>query len=355
MAIDSKLHEAFSAPNFSHRAQTPLVQFIQQVRVKYDTTADPWSLTFQWICSKKIFETSKSVCDFILLGLARIFKAEGIDINDVFPDGLAMSDEERTTSVSLVYSTILGGNVELDKDNVMPSLTWLFLNYEEMLAHDGIKRALLKKCPEELQFLQKKGRESQKAGLKFDNHKDQSTSRTFDAVDKKPAEKLASLHLKRKESDSNSSEQTHNEEHRSNPQPKRVKLQIPNASNNNYHASVANSNTSSHSFIFHFPNPESLVNPENNEQEKGPIAVSTINSAQGVPFSRWLSLTQIDRQSNYFSNQHTFNNNNLIYAQQLDDELDAIQDTLSLPSASSLPSYHSSNTDTQQGNMDRNN
>ena len=150
-ALGKELPKLFSnESNFSMDEEEQIMErYIHSVYEKYFNDLK-WSYTLRKICMDlKIFgEELSQVNQFIPIGLSRILKAEGVDINQLFKNKPAINDWTRKVdNVAQVYSKILGRKVVLNKDNFLPSLAWLFVKYH--YEYPGKRSILTTPCSEE--------------------------------------------------------------------------------------------------------------------------------------------------------------------------------------------------------------
>ena len=155
-AINKKLPERFlTAPEFTKDEK--MEKLIFNINENCSQANYPWSDTFREVCLElQIFSTKPiNVGRLILIGLSRILKAEGVDISDLFKAQPANVDWTREVkNVETVYSAIMGTKVNIEKDNMLPSLTWLFVRYHQEYSEK--RDILLTVCSEENRLPHKK-------------------------------------------------------------------------------------------------------------------------------------------------------------------------------------------------------
>ena len=159
-ALDKDLPKLFcNEPSFSVKEKKE--RYIYKIFEKCPDVST-WSHVFRKVCmDRSIFgDELNKVKEFIPVGLSRILKAEGVDISDLFEFQHAIEDWTRSPkNVSIVYSGIIRSQVNLEKDNLLPSLTWLFVRYRQ--AYPKKRSILLTPCSEEKQFLIKRQKPNQ--------------------------------------------------------------------------------------------------------------------------------------------------------------------------------------------------
>ena len=106
--------------------------------LKFNTNSDVWKKTIRKVCQEQgIFgDKFMTVDELIHVGFSRILKAEGVDIDDII-SGDSFSHEEL---IFQVYYKVLDTALSTSSDNLIPSATWLFLEYFRMFP---AKRATL--------------------------------------------------------------------------------------------------------------------------------------------------------------------------------------------------------------------
>ena len=97
-----------------------------------------WARVFQVACRKqKIFGSKFMLEDELLnVGFSRILKAEGVDIKDLISSDNFSCEEV----IFQVYYKVLDTNLTASNDNLISSVTWLFLEYSRLFPE---KKALL--------------------------------------------------------------------------------------------------------------------------------------------------------------------------------------------------------------------
>ena len=131
-AFTKELHNVF-APDDGHvRELTSLEKKIHSA-YKASSKTNRWTCTFKRAVEEhQIFgEEKRPVSQLIPISLARILKAERININELVGKELPLEWTRNSDNVSKVFTMMLNRVVTVEKENMYPSLAWLVFKYVE--------------------------------------------------------------------------------------------------------------------------------------------------------------------------------------------------------------------------------
>ena len=138
-AIKRQLHKDFSlAPDFPRKLSDMEEKIYQEFKGKKH-----WATILTKVCTKNsiVEKNMKKADEVIIAVLRRIFKAENIDFDTCFNRMFTYYWMRTSTNVDFLYSQILGEDVSVERENIAPSLTYLFLSYYKKYLKKGVSEA----------------------------------------------------------------------------------------------------------------------------------------------------------------------------------------------------------------------
>ena len=146
-AINRKLHNDFAlAPNFPNEL-TEMEKYIYRVFSSFKPSNSQWTFTLLNTCP--IVTNKFKVMDIIPAALRSILNDQGVNMDDF--GGFNFEWLKSNTNVNTVFSEILGESVRVELENILPSLTYLFLTYYEKFLKKSDDNAKEKSAEEEIQ------------------------------------------------------------------------------------------------------------------------------------------------------------------------------------------------------------